>query len=71
MEKEIVVTQLRIGKELYEYAKNEAKRLGVSINYALIGIIDDGRRFRQASITIHPFDHENDSRKQEASHHCH
>lgn len=63
MEKEKVDTQIRLGKHLYEYAKSEADRLGVSLNYALNGLIDDGRRFRQAAITVQVVESNHDNPK--------
>jgi len=50
--KENIETQIRLGKELYEYVKTEAERLGVSMNYAINGLLDDGRRFRSAEVIV-------------------
>lgn len=47
-----VATQIRLAEYLYNYAKSEAERLGVSMNSALNSILDDGRRFREATILL-------------------
>ena len=53
MEKQkIVATQIRIGEDLYEYAKTEADRLALSLNAALNVIIDDGRRWRLSKLAL-------------------
>ena len=53
MEKErIVNTQIRLGEDIYEYANEEANRLAISMNAALNGLIDDGRRWRKATVTV-------------------
>jgi len=58
--KPVTATQIRLGEDLYEYAKSESERLAVSLNYALIGLLDDGRRFRNAALQVeaHPSDRE-------------
>ena len=51
-EQKIVATQIRLGEDLYEYAKKESERLFISLNAALNCLIDDGRRWREAQSFI-------------------
>lgn len=50
--KNTIDTQIRLAEDLYNYVKSEAKRLGVSMNYVMNGLLDDGRRFRKAKIIL-------------------
>ena len=47
-----VDTQIRLGLDLYDYIKSEAERLCVSMNYTMNGLLDEGRRFRQAQFIL-------------------
>jgi hypothetical protein len=50
MKRERITTQIRLPLDIHNYAQNEARRLGISANAALLTLIDEGRRFREAIV---------------------
>ena len=47
-----VATQIRLPKELHEYIRTEAARLGIAQNAFLVVLLDQGRRVWEADITL-------------------
>lgn len=52
-----VATQLRLPDELHRYVRLEATRLGISQNSFILVLMEDGRRFREAQISLLARDH--------------
>ena len=49
-----VATQIRLAPEVYDYLRAESGRMGISLNALMNMLIDDGRRLKEARITLHP-----------------
>jgi hypothetical protein len=47
---ETVATQIRLSPDIYNYVQSEAMRLGISQNAVMNTLIDEGRRFREATV---------------------
>lgn len=50
--REIVSTQIRLPADIHEWMKQEAARLGVSMNALLVILLDKGRRVWDADVNL-------------------
>ena len=50
--KNITTTQVRLGDELADYINRESERIGISKNSMMLVLMEDGRKFREASLAV-------------------
>lgn len=51
MDYDTIATQIRIPAELFDYIRNESRRVGVSQNAVMLFLMDMGRKLVEAPIT--------------------
>lgn len=53
IKKSLESTQIRLPSELFEYIRQESDRIGISQNSYMLILMEDGRRLRNAQISLH------------------